>query len=164
MYIQMVTALVLQLIQCVVHSSCEKEEYDVEVDQDALITSSYETATRTAHNFLSVFLKKYGSKQGEEDYRPLFENFVQDLLSTVNKPEWPAAELLLSLLGRLLVSLVSDRFSNYTCWECHQYTWLTIHWTNVCISVTLKSIVGICDYTMFNPATHIIYFAYEGAM
>lgn len=45
-----------------------------------------------------------GSKQGEEDYRPLFENFVHDLLSTVNKPEWPAAELLLSLLGRLLVS------------------------------------------------------------
>lgn len=39
----------------------------------------------------------------EEDYRPLFENFVQDLLSAVNKPEWPAAELLLSLLGRLLV-------------------------------------------------------------
>lgn len=48
-----------------------------------------------------------GSKQGEEDYRPLFENFVQDLLSTVNKPEWPAAELLLSLLGRLLVSVES---------------------------------------------------------
>ncbi len=44
-----------------------------------------------------------GSKQGEDDYRPLFENFVKDLLSTVNKPDWPAAELLLSLLGRLLV-------------------------------------------------------------
>lgn len=51
------------------------------------------------------FLFRCGSKQGEEDYRPLFENFVQDLLSTVNKPEWPAAELLLSLLGRLLVSV-----------------------------------------------------------
>lgn len=48
-----------------------------------------------------------GSKQGEEDYRPLFENFVHDLLSTVNKPEWPAAELLLSLLGRLLVSVTT---------------------------------------------------------
>lgn len=47
-----------------------------------------------------------GSKQGEEDYRPLFENFVHDLLSSVNKPEWPAAELLLSLLGRLLVSSI----------------------------------------------------------
>uniref|UniRef100_A0A7M4FC57 Nipped-B protein n=1 Tax=Crocodylus porosus TaxID=8502 RepID=A0A7M4FC57_CROPO len=110
MYIQMVTALVLQLIQCVVHlPSAEKdsnseEESNKKVDQDVLITNSYETAMRTAQNFLSIFLKKCGSKQGEEDYRPLFENFIQDLLSTVNKPEWPAAELLLSLLGRLLVS------------------------------------------------------------
>lgn len=55
--------------------------------------------------FLHFSLTRCGSKQGEEDYRPLFENFVQDLLSTVNKPEWPAAELLLSLLGRLLVSM-----------------------------------------------------------
>lgn len=56
--------------------------------------------------FLPFFASlRCGSKQGEEDYRPLFENFVQDLLSTVNKPEWPAAELLLSLLGRLLVSM-----------------------------------------------------------
>ncbi|XP_066507181.1 nipped-B-like protein B isoform X2 [Hoplias malabaricus] len=113
MYIQMVTALVLQLIQCVVHLPTDKDntddEYDKKVDQDVLITNSYETAMRTAQNFLSVFLKKCGSKQGEEDYRPLFENFVQDLLSTVNKPEWPAAELLLSLLGRLLVHQFSNK-------------------------------------------------------
>lgn len=32
---------------------------------------------------------------------------MHDLLSTVNKPEWPAAELLLSLLGRLLVSRIA---------------------------------------------------------
>ncbi|KAH0627889.1 hypothetical protein JD844_008441 [Phrynosoma platyrhinos] len=98
MYIQMVTALVLQLIQCVVHlpsgekDSNTEDESNKKVDQDVLITNSYETAMRTAQNFLSIFLKKCGSKQGEEDYRPLFENFVQDLLSTVNKPEWPAAE------------------------------------------------------------------------
>lgn len=99
MYIQMVTALVLQLIQCVVHLPSDKdvfEEYDTkvgaqadmkthtniskysfiqynmqsdtpfaqelffcfQVDQDVLITNSYETAMRTAQNFLSVFLKK----------------------------------------------------------------------------------------------------------
>ncbi|XP_034090826.1 nipped-B-like protein A isoform X4 [Gymnodraco acuticeps] len=112
LYIQMVTALVLQLIQCVVHLPNDKDfydEYEGKVDQDVLITNSYETAMRTAQNFLSVFLKKCGSKQGEEDYRPLFENFVQDLLSTVNKPEWPAAELLLSLLGRLLVHQFSNK-------------------------------------------------------
>lgn len=33
----------------------------------------------------------------------------QDLLSTVNKPEWPAAELLLSLLGKLLVRNFSNK-------------------------------------------------------
>ncbi|XP_076010235.1 nipped-B-like protein B isoform X5 [Genypterus blacodes] len=112
MYIQMVTALVLQLIQCVVHLPSDRDifdDHDGKVDQDVLITNSYETAMRTAQNFLSVFLKKCGSKQGEEDYRPLFENFVQDLLSTVNKPEWPAAELLLSLLGRLLVHQFSNK-------------------------------------------------------
>ncbi|XP_060617388.2 nipped-B-like protein isoform X3 [Anolis sagrei] len=115
MYIQMVTALVLQLIQCVVHlpsgekDSNNEDESNKKVDQDVIITNSYETAMRTAQNFLSIFLKKCGSKQGEEDYRPLFENFVQDLLSTVNKPEWPAAELLLSLLGRLLVHQFSNK-------------------------------------------------------
>uniref|UniRef100_A0A671KB38 Nipped-B protein n=1 Tax=Sinocyclocheilus anshuiensis TaxID=1608454 RepID=A0A671KB38_9TELE len=110
-YIQMVSALVLQLIQCVVHLPFEKDSEDdhKKVDDDVFITNSYETARRTAQNFLSVFLKKCGSKQGEEDYRPLFENFVQDLLSTVNKPEWPASELLLSLLGRLLVHQFSNK-------------------------------------------------------
>lgn len=29
---------------------------------------------------------------------------MHDLLTTVNKPEWPATELLLSLLGTMLVS------------------------------------------------------------
>uniref|UniRef100_A0AAQ4PLU0 Nipped-B protein n=1 Tax=Gasterosteus aculeatus aculeatus TaxID=481459 RepID=A0AAQ4PLU0_GASAC len=112
LHIQMVTALVLQLIQCVVRLPSERDaegEHNKKVDKDVFITNSYETAMRTAQNFLSVFLKKCGSKQGEDDYRPLFENFVHDLLSAVNRPEWPAAELLLSLLGRLLVSSFSNK-------------------------------------------------------
>ncbi|CAH1242792.1 NIPBL [Branchiostoma lanceolatum] len=121
--IQMVTALVLSLIQCVVtlpepeHEDSnrdpektkeDKKSQESKMDDDVLIASSYETAMRTAQNFLSIFLKKCTSKE-DEDYRPLFENFVQDLLATVNKPEWPAAELLLSLLGRLLVHHFSNR-------------------------------------------------------
>ncbi|XP_034752577.1 nipped-B-like protein isoform X2 [Etheostoma cragini] len=112
LYIQMVTALVLQLIQCVIHLPSDRDaedEHNKKMDKDVFITNTYETAMRTAQNFLSVFLKKCGSKQGEEDYRPLFEKFVHDLLSTVNRPEWPAAELLLSLLGRLLVHQFSNK-------------------------------------------------------
>ena len=64
---------------------------------------------RTAGSFLAVFLSKCGSKSDESDYKLLFENFVQDLLSTVNKPQWPAAELLLSLLGTLLVKNLTNK-------------------------------------------------------
>ena len=41
----------------------------------------------------------------EEDFRPLFDNFIQDLLTTLNLPMWPASEVMLTLLGMLLVSM-----------------------------------------------------------
>lgn len=69
-----------------------------------MIINKFKTARTTASNFLHVFLSKCSSKNEEIDYRPIFENFIQDLLTTVNKPEWPASELLLSVLGRLLVT------------------------------------------------------------
>ncbi|KAK3884098.1 hypothetical protein Pcinc_011609 [Petrolisthes cinctipes] len=139
--IQMLTALVLQLIQCVVelpeelsqntsssgksdsnHSHNSKDSKDtkveekkeVQMDRDVLVSTRYETAMSTAYSFLSVFLQKTGSRSEEIDYRPLFENFVQDLLVTVNKPEWPAAELLLSLLGKLLVQKFSNKATDMT--------------------------------------------------
>ncbi|XP_056020035.1 nipped-B-like protein isoform X3 [Ostrea edulis] len=125
--IQMVTALALQLIQCVIKlpSSFTSTENEEEVpstsssrkgqksksaqnSNDVVIVTSFEKALRTGYNFLTVFLQKCTMK-GEEDYRPMFENFVQDLLSTVNKPEWPSSELLLSLLGKILVKQFSTK-------------------------------------------------------
>lgn len=117
--IQMLTALVLQLIQCVVAlpenlsnknaTDSTQNENVKNVDSDVFICNKYEKATSTAGTFLTVFLSKCGSKSEDIDYRPLFENFVQDLLSTVNKPEWPATELLLSLLGKMLVKNFSNK-------------------------------------------------------
>eukprot|EP00092_Neocalanus_flemingeri_P006189 GFUD01006661.1.p1 GENE.GFUD01006661.1~~GFUD01006661.1.p1 ORF type:complete len:1172 (+),score=408.27 GFUD01006661.1:326-3841(+) len=130
--IQMLTALVMQLIQCVValpekmgrpkedpkkkKEEKEKDAVDFEeeveepiVDRDVFVNNNYESAMATAVQFLTVFLKKCGSKSEDIDYRPLFENFLQDLLTTVNTPEWPAAELLLSLLGKLLVSKFANK-------------------------------------------------------
>ncbi|KAJ8930877.1 hypothetical protein NQ314_016297 [Rhamnusium bicolor] len=119
-HIQMLTALVLQLIQCVVslpnnfaHNDSKDKNQSGEkvpnVDKDVFICNKYEKATSTAGTFLTVFLNKCGSKSEDIDYRPLFENFVQDLLSTVNKPEWPATELLLCLLGKMLVTNFSNK-------------------------------------------------------
>lgn len=118
--IQIITALVLQLIQCssvLPHSLSDSKkgnkrkpfETEVRVDKDLLILEKYDTAVSIGGNFLTTFLNKCKSRSSETDFRPLFENFIYDLLTTVNKPEWPASELLLSLLGTLLVKYMSDK-------------------------------------------------------
>lgn len=126
----MVTALVLQLIQCatiLTDSLCDTskakvqtlQDFDddlpggvaqiVKPNQDLLVLKKYDVAVSIGGNFLTTFLNKCKSRSNETDFRPLFENFIHDLLATVNKPEWPASELLLSLLGTMLVRYVSDK-------------------------------------------------------
>ncbi|XP_055853643.1 nipped-B protein isoform X3 [Episyrphus balteatus] len=127
--IQMVTALVLQLIQCatilpdsiyeplknskksrsVIIVDPEEAEKPEKDNKDVLVLKKYDVAVSIGGNFLTTFLNKCKTRSNETDFRPLFENFIHDLLATVNKPEWPASELLLSLLGTLLVKYVSDK-------------------------------------------------------
>ncbi|XP_043947333.1 nipped-B protein isoform X4 [Drosophila biarmipes] len=109
--IQMVTALVLQLIQCatILPDSLCGDKKPVKPHQDILVLQKYDVAVSIGGNFLTTFLNKCKSRSNETDFRPLFENFIHDLLATVNKPEWPASELLLSLLGTMLVRYVSDK-------------------------------------------------------
>lgn len=58
----MVTALVLQLIQCIIKLPVKRDEFDTyedgEAADDLILAVSYEQAMKTAHHFLSVFLKK----------------------------------------------------------------------------------------------------------
>lgn len=127
----MVTALVLQLIQCstiLPDSLCSTNDNslvnnNIKLDGnimesglkmkkpnvDVVVLNKYDVAVSIGGNFLTTFLNKCRSKSNETDFRPLFENFIHDLLSTANKPEWPASELLLSLLGTMLVRYVSDK-------------------------------------------------------
>lgn len=118
--IQMMTALVLQLIQCSVllpdelHedervSKKKNSEARPKYDRDNFMIEKYKTATSIGGNFIQTFLNKCKSRSTETDFRPLFENFIHDLLTTVNKPEWPASELLLTLLGTLLVKYMADK-------------------------------------------------------
>ncbi|XP_020815684.1 nipped-B protein [Drosophila serrata] len=129
--IQMVTALVLQLIQCATilpDSLCDNGKLInktqminladnlssgakkvVKPNTDILVLKKYDVAVSIGGNFLTTFLNKCKSRSNETDFRPLFENFIHDLLATANKPEWPASELLLSLLGTMLVRYVSDK-------------------------------------------------------
>lgn len=117
----MITALVLQLIQCAAvlpeilsdsakyRKKINQGDLDAKFDKDVILKEKHNLATGIAGNFLQRFLDKCKSRSGETDFRPLFENFMLDLMTTVNRPEWPASEMLLSLLGKLLVKYMEDR-------------------------------------------------------
>lgn len=64
-HIQMVTALALQLIQCVIQlpepdidAASVSDKSKTDTANELMIVSSYENAMSTAYYFLSVFLKK----------------------------------------------------------------------------------------------------------
>jgi cohesin loading factor subunit SCC2 len=120
--IQMVSALSLQLIQCEVSCLNETTKFVEDTnnndnqqnlatisfeEKETFLINTYENSSLTAKKFLSVFFHKCKSKQNEFDFRPIFDNFIQDLLITVNKPEWPASELILNMLGVILVNQIN---------------------------------------------------------
>lgn len=119
--IQMITALVLQLIQSATvlpdtlsdsaknRRKINQGDMDAKFDKDVIVKEKHDIALSIGGNFLTTFLDKCKTRSSETDFRPLFENFIADLLTTVNRPEWPASELLLSLLGTLLVKYMSDK-------------------------------------------------------
>lgn len=63
---------------------------------------------KVANGFIQSFLKNCTNRNRENDYRPILQNLVEDLLTTLNMPEWPSSEILLSILCRNLARIVSE--------------------------------------------------------
>lgn len=78
-------------------------------DRDSELIHAYDAAKSIAHSFLDAFLRKCTARAEDADYRTLFELFLADLLTAVHKPEWPAAELCLTLLGNLLLATFGNK-------------------------------------------------------
>ena len=105
--IQMFTALIMHLI----HSPISTKNNELaDAGNELQLLSTYSTAQNLAFKFLTLFFRSCGTKQGEDDHRMVFENFLADLLLTANRPEWPASEILLTLLSRILMK----NFSNHS--------------------------------------------------
>ena len=103
----MFTALILHLI----HSPVQTINSNInDAGNELNLLNTYSIAQNVAFKFLTLFFRSCGTKQGEDDYRIIFENFLADLLVTANRPEWPASEILLTLLSRILMT----NFSNQT--------------------------------------------------
>ena len=104
--IQMFTALIMHLI----HSPVATLNSNLNDTANELhLLHTYSLAQNFAFKYLTLFFRSCGMKQGEDDYRVIFENFLSDLLVTANRPEWPASEILLTLLSRILMKNFSNQ-------------------------------------------------------
>ena len=91
--IQMISALVLQLVQSVAKipppvntdirqsafdgGAIAQEQLSAENVDENQILSSLDLTDQIQKLFLTIFLDKISGKKEEIDYRPLFENFIQ---------------------------------------------------------------------------------------
>uniref|UniRef100_A0A0N5APU5 Nipped-B protein n=1 Tax=Syphacia muris TaxID=451379 RepID=A0A0N5APU5_9BILA len=106
----------MQLVQCTVKIPKRRRSEDIQTDHidegesnpDAIVKNSFVESQKVATMFLNGFLQKCSAK-AEEDYRRLFDLFLHDLLSALYTPEWPAAEMMLCILGNLLVNFYRSK-------------------------------------------------------
>ena len=110
--IQMVTALVMQLLQSIAAPPREISHFNAEDAAyngrsiDAHLLESMDEVIKTGQAFLSTLFKKCYStapSKAEVDFRPIFESFLQDLLTTLPLPKWPVSHTLLSILCRFFL-------------------------------------------------------------
>ncbi|KAF3779134.1 Nipped-B-like protein b [Nymphaea thermarum] len=111
--IQMVTALLIQLVQCSTSSPFIFREALASDDDSVLETSNdacqpnkcHEAATEACCHFWSSILHRWTTIKTQDglDLKGIMENLVMDLLTTYNLPEYPASANILEVLCVLLL-------------------------------------------------------------
>lgn len=111
--IQMVSALVMQLIQCGLSTDDSTRPRDGDapslsaiLDKSAVLRNSYRICEATAELFVRTLIDRFFRKLEDVDGRQLLRNFVQDLLSAFGLPEWPSSELLLFFFAKQFMVMV----------------------------------------------------------
>ncbi|KAF8648994.1 hypothetical protein AX16_006108 [Volvariella volvacea WC 439] len=86
---------------------------DSDHDEIRLYGSGLESATKAAKTIILFLTQRSGrgkltKNSNEAEYRTIFDNLMSDLLVVHNWPEWPAANLLLSIASKFMVSSLDD--------------------------------------------------------
>lgn len=70
----------------------------------------FDGGAKSALEIVNEFVGKASitSKTSEDNYRNIFDLFVEDLLNVITLPEWPAAELLLKLIAQRLIGIATS--------------------------------------------------------
>lgn len=105
--IQMLTALILQLVQCSVTLTGVSSDGKSEVEMKGQSSGAdgtgsvkvFEPAMEATTNFWKNIFQRWAAPKSPDgvDVKGIVENLVVDLLTTLNVPEFPAASLLLQV-------------------------------------------------------------------
>ncbi|KAF8607050.1 hypothetical protein BDV93DRAFT_436800 [Ceratobasidium sp. AG-I] len=87
------------------------DEHDLE--ETHLYLNGLESATKTAKTIVFFLTQRSGKNKNtkstnEAEYRGIFDNLIQDILVVLNWPEWPAANLLMSIVCKFMLSALED--------------------------------------------------------
>ncbi|KAG9095820.1 Sister chromatid cohesion protein 2 [Ceratobasidium sp. UAMH 11750] len=78
-----------------------------------LYLNGLESATKTAKTIVLFLTQRTGKNKNtkssnEAEYRSIFDNLIQDILVVINWPEWPAANLLMGIVCKFMLSSLED--------------------------------------------------------
>jgi cohesin loading factor subunit SCC2 len=182
--IQLVSALVMQLVQTVAYEAPEQyrrpksihPQYSNNVEDvtdsndgnstaevhnsdDEHISSAtqklaqranflYQRAVESSNYIINYFVQraKVATKTGDQPHRNLLDLFAEDLISVLGSPDWPAAELLLWILARHMLTILNDEKGAAT---PKNMALELIGWMGSAISsllVSLQSLYGDLDH------------------
>jgi hypothetical protein len=97
----MFSALVVDLIQ-----SCVGGDICQDTNHTEGAKTKFKHAQRHSTLFVAAFLKRCEKKEDGSEYRRLFSNFVDDLLTVYGSAEWPAAEVILHAMCNKLIGIL----------------------------------------------------------
>lgn len=119
----MVTALVLQLIQCcpILPEILEKKKSlgvaelnEEETEELFNFNAALSSAKIFVNNLISRCSAQSTTKKSDNDYISILNNIVDDLLCTFSLPEWPASSYLLQFITNSISAIISKPNENPT--------------------------------------------------
>eukprot|EP00127_Corallochytrium_limacisporum_P000108 Clim_evm15s4 gene=Clim_evmTU15s4 len=107
-HIQIITALSINLVEACTYKR------DVSRSQNLLpefraIAQSFTDAKHLAATLVNQFVVMVGERQEEDSPKLIFETFVDDLLLALNFQQYPAVELLVDVLSKLLIRQMTQK-------------------------------------------------------
>ncbi|CAG8595163.1 13842_t:CDS:2, partial [Gigaspora rosea] len=66
-------------------------------------------------NTSNIRCTKSIKNSNESEYRVLLDNFMEDVITVLNYPEWPAAEMIVRIFSKIMIGYMNDKKAdNYT--------------------------------------------------